>query len=159
MVIFDFNKQSVLDWVVVDDAVMGGRSSGYLDLSDHGHAVFHGEVSLENNGGFTSIRYRFDQKKIDGFEKISIKLRGDGKSYKFRIKEHINDRHSYMHIFSTTGDWQTIEIEMAEMMPWYRGRKLNMPAFSASLLAEVAFLIANKQEESFRLEIDTIVLE
>ena len=56
-IVFDFNTNSSLAaWKVVDDIVMGGRSNGKFEMSDDGHGVFHGAVSLENNGGFSSIR-------------------------------------------------------------------------------------------------------
>ena len=159
MKIFDFSKQSILDWTVVDDSVMGGRSSGHLDMSESGLAIFHGEVSLENNGGFTSIRYRFSEKHITDYHKICIRIKGDGKSYKVRIKEHVNDRYSFVHIMKTSTHWQTIEIPFNKMIPWYRGTKLDAPEFSGEQLSEVAFLIANKQTERFKLEIDKIVLK
>jgi NADH dehydrogenase [ubiquinone] 1 alpha subcomplex assembly factor 1 len=59
-VIFDFNKKSDLqDWIIVDDVVMGGRSSSTFKLDKDGLGVFEGNISLENNGGFSSLRYRF----------------------------------------------------------------------------------------------------
>ena len=45
---------------------MGGRSDGNFNLNKEGFAVFHGEVSLENNGGFSSLRYQFPEKDISG---------------------------------------------------------------------------------------------
>ena len=57
--IFDFNKNCALNkWIVINDDVMGGKSNGKLILNKTGNAVFKGEVSLENNGGFSSIRYK-----------------------------------------------------------------------------------------------------
>ena len=159
MVIFDFSKDSILDWTVVDDSVMGGRSSGHLDISESGLAVFHGEVSLENNGGFTSTRYRFQEKNVSDYQKICIRIKGDGKTYKFRIKEQLNHRYSFVYIFPTSGQWETVEIPFKNLMPWYRGTKLDAPEFPGKRLSEVAFLIANKQAENFKLEIDKIVLE
>lgn len=44
-------------WVIVDDVVMGGKSSGHFKI-DEGKGMFYGEISLENNGGFSSVRYR-----------------------------------------------------------------------------------------------------
>jgi hypothetical protein len=64
--IFDFDKNSsIKNWVIVDDVVMGGKSSGEFTLNKDGVAEFKGKVSLENNGGFSSVRYRFNAKKID----------------------------------------------------------------------------------------------
>ena len=43
------------DWVVLNDTVMGGRSSASVEYVDSTTRV-QGVVSLENNGGFASIR-------------------------------------------------------------------------------------------------------
>ena len=44
-----------LQWSVVNDTVMGGRSSAQMSKAEEGW-VFEGRVSLENNGGFASVR-------------------------------------------------------------------------------------------------------
>ena len=109
--IFDFNKNSdIKDWTVVDDVVMGGRSSGSFGLNENGHGIFQGFVSLENNGGFSSVRYQFEKKDVQTFTKIILKIKGDGKQYQFRIKANASNPYSYISTFSTTGDWQEVEI-------------------------------------------------
>lgn len=45
------------DWVVLNDTVMGGRSSANVESVDSA-TRFQGVVSRENNGGFASIRTR-----------------------------------------------------------------------------------------------------
>lgn len=160
MVIFDFEQNSDLsNWQVVDDVVMGGRSAGQCAINTEGNAVFRGQISLENNGGFSSLRYRFAEKKVDQYSKAVIRLKGDGNRYQFRIKSNQNDWHSYISYFQTTGDWQTIEIPLSEMYPTFRGRRLDQPNYPGESLAEVAFLIGNKKEQNFNLEIDWIGLE
>lgn len=160
MVIFDFSKNSDLrDWRVVDDTVMGGRSDGSFLLSSAGHAVFKGEVSLANNGGFSSVRYRFPTKKVEGFSTIKIRLKGDGKQYQFRVKSSQYDRHSYIYIFQTTGDWETIEVPLSEMVPKFRGRSLNLSNYPGQIMEEIAFLIGNKRAEAFSLVLERIVLD
>ena len=37
---------------------MGGRSKGQLSFTDSGTLQFTGKLSLENNGGFSSLRTR-----------------------------------------------------------------------------------------------------
>ena len=62
MTIFNFNKTSnINNWQVVDDVVMGGLSSGTFSINQQGNGIFKGAVSLENNGGFSSVRYRFNK--------------------------------------------------------------------------------------------------
>jgi len=160
MVIFDFDKESdISDLKIVNDAVMGGRSGSKFNLNEGGHGVFKGTVSLENNGGFASLRHRFTRKNIQGYEKVRIYLKGDGKRYQFRAKTNKEDQQAYISYFQTTGEWQTIEIMLSALEPTFRGRKLNMPNFPADELQEVGFMIGNKVNENFELVIDKITLE
>ena len=160
MVLFDFNKESDLsNWMVVDDVVMGGRSNGDFNINEAGHGVFQGKVSLENNGGFSSVRYNFNQKNVEGLSKMVIRLKGDGKAYQFRVKSSRYDRHSYIYTFQTTGEWEEIEVPLSEMKPGFRGMQLSIPNFPGKVMEEIAFLISNKKAETFILEIDKIIVE
>jgi NADH dehydrogenase [ubiquinone] 1 alpha subcomplex assembly factor 1 len=160
LTLFDFEKNTnIQDWRVVDDVVMGGRSSGSFSLNPEGYGVFEGRISLENNGGFSSVRYGFDKKQIKGYSKVVIRLKGDGKNYQFRIKEDSDTYYSYIAPFATSGEWQEIEIPLAEMYPSFRGRKLDLPNFSHGTIEELTFLIGNKKSEDFRLLIDTIEMK
>lgn len=157
--IFDFDKNThIQNWRIVDDVVMGGRSSGSFKLSPEGHGLFEGRVSLENNGGFSSVRYGFEKMKVDANSKIVIKLKGDGKPYQLRVKEDSSTRHSYVASFTTTGEWQEIAIPLADMYPAFRGRKLDLPNFPHRQIEKIVFLIGNGKNESFKLLIDKIEL-
>ena len=138
---------------------MGGMSRSTISINENGNAVFKGSISLENNGGFCSVRYNLEETPVTDFEKATFRIKGDGKRYQFRIKANRNDNHSYISYFETTGNWETIEIPLNEMYPVFRGRKLNMPNFSDNSIEEIAFLIGNKKEETFQLEIDKIELK
>ncbi len=86
LIIFDFNtKSKIQNWKIVDDRVMGGESLSTFTLSPEGNGIFKGHVSLENYGGFSSLRYRFDKLEVKKYSKIILKLKGDGKKYQFRI--------------------------------------------------------------------------
>ena len=159
-IIFDFNKNSsISNWVVVDDVVMGGRSTGNFKLNKDGNGVFYGNVSLDNNGGFSSLRHGFNKLNIEKFKTLVLKIRGDGKNYQFRIKHKSSDYASYITSFSSSGEWQEIEIPINSMYPSFRGRKLDEPNFSHESIEEITFLIANKKNEDFMLLIDKIELK
>ena len=159
-VIFDFNKKSnIEDWVIVVDGVMGGRSKGTFKLSKDGFGVFEGKISLENNGGFSSLRYKFPKIETKEYSKVVLKLKGDSKQYQFRVKTNSGDYYSYITTFSTSGKWQEIEIPLKDMYPGYRGRKLDQPNFSGDYIEEIMFLIGNKKEENFKLLLDNLELK
>ena len=160
-VIFDFNSNSnISNWQVVDDIVMGGMSSGNFEINMQGHGEFSGLVSLENNGGFSLLRYRFKEVKIEGFTNVIIRLKGDGSKFQFRVKDDAINYYAYIYPFSTkNNEWQNITIPLKKMIPAFRGRKLDMNNFSANKIEEIAFLIGNRIEQRFKLEIDEIYLE
>lgn len=157
-IIVQFNElTSSENWTIVDDVVMGGESFGAFKVVE-GIGTFEGEISLENNGGFSSVRYKFSPKEVQGYKIIRIQLHGDGKDYQFRIKSDSDDRFFYIYPFSTTGEWEEIEIPLHEMYPSFRGKKLDQPNFSHPSFEELAFLIGNKQKERFKLQIKKIEL-
>lgn len=158
--IYDFSEgNNMSDWYVVDDVVMGGRSEGDITINEENHLVFHGNVSLDNNGGFSSVRFQSERLPSHEYTKFKINLKGDGKMYQFRVRSRLNENHSYVLSFNTTGDWQIIDIPFKDMFPSWRGMKLDMPNYPGEEAEEFSFLIANKKNESFRLEIDRIWME
>lgn len=158
--IFDFQKSSdITGWRIVNDGVMGGLSSGIFMLNSEGHAVFKGIVSLENYGGFTSVRYSLNSLSVEDKKTVVLRVKGDGKNYQFRVKAKSDEYFSYITTFATSGKWEEIEIPLNELYPSYRGRKLNTPNFSNNYIDELTILIANKRNESFALEIDEITLK
>lgn len=160
MTIFDFNTNSTItNWRIVDDVVMGGRSNGNFKLNSTNYGEFSGTVSLENNGGFSMVQHTFETKQINAFTKVILKLKGDGKTYQFRVKTNTNDRHSYTTLFNTSGDRETIEIPFNQLEPAFRGRKLDMGSYPGNQMEMIAFLIGNKKAEAFKLEIESIKLK
>ncbi len=158
--IFDFNEGSNFkDWIVIDDVVMGGKSSGSFEIDENGNGVFKGDISLENNGGFSSVRHNVGKVVATPNASICLVIKGDGKEYQFRIKENTDDYYSFIYSFTTNNQWQEIEIPLKDMYPSFRGKKLNQPNFSGNHFEQITFLIANKKNEQFKLTIDKIFLK
>ncbi len=159
-VVFDFKSDSNFNkWKVVDDTVMGGRSKGNLILNEQNNGVFFGTVSTENYGGFSSIRYTGMPVSTKSKTHVLLRVKGDKKNYQFRIKNENNLRYSYITEFKTSGEWETIKLFLGDFYPSFRGRKLDKPNFNHSEIEEIAFLIGNKKNESFKLIIESITLE
>lgn len=158
--LFNFEKQSnTKNWLVVNDDVMGGRSKASLETTQMGTAVFKGTVSLENNGGFSSIRCSTGEVNTQNHKHLMLRVKGDGKKYQVRIRENQNDYYSFIAYFTTNGEWENIKIPLAEMYPSFRGRKLDMPNYQGTTMVELTFLIGNKKAESFELELQKAYLQ
>ena len=85
--LFDFSdsdSKNNSNWNAVNDVVMGGVSQSGFRLTDT-QGIFSGRVSTENNGGFASVRTENFEPPLDlsDYEGIELKLKGDGKRYKF----------------------------------------------------------------------------
>ena len=90
---------------------------------------------------------------------ILLRVKGDGKQYEFRIKAKTSQNASYVHPFNTTGEWQLIQLPLAQFYPQFFGRILDSPNFNFQTIEQLSFLIANKREEDFELLIDFIGVE
>ncbi len=148
--VYDFNSNSELsDWYVVNDGVMGGLSRGSLEINKVGNAVFSGKVSLENNGGFTSIRYPFTTRNIEGYPYLVLRVKGDGKRYQVRVKPDTSLYYSFVAYMDTKGTWETIKIPLRQMYPVFRGFRLDLPNYEGNELGEVGILIGTSVLRSF----------
>jgi len=155
-ILFDFQTATnTAAWQVVNDDVMGGASTSSIRLTN-GAAVFQGEVSLENNGGFASVRTmpaRFD---LDDASEFLLRLRGDGRRYKFTVRTEAGfDTPIYQCAFTTKrGEWEEHRLPFKDFVPTFRGRVLtNAPPLDPAGIVSVGFLISDKQEGPFKLEV------
>lgn len=149
-------KQMNEDWYEVNDDVMGGISQSRADMKDDGALLFDGVVSFENNGGFASIRRTAEPLELEGTSGIRLRIKGDGKSYQFRVRTSQQfDGVAYKHDFATVmGDWSEVELKWEDFIATFRGRGVpGAQKLNASMIEQVGFLIADKQEGVFSLEI------
>ncbi len=147
-------------WRTVVDGVMGGRSSGRVRQTDSGNLLFTGNLSLENNGGFSQIRTAISDSAFAGAEGIEIRIRGDGRVYNFDVRAS-NARMmagAFQQEFQTLeGQWLTIKIPFDEFRLYSFGRLVaNAVALDPVRIESVGVTLSDKVEGKFRLEISTI---
>ena len=154
----NFDSNNLLNWNIVNDSVMGGRSQATLKLINNTYANFKGYLSLQNNGGFSSIRAYYPP-DLTNIKSIVLKVRGDGRKYNFRIRGNTGNWASYTHSFDTVeGEWNEIELKIDDFYPVYRGYTLkNMPQLSEVIIKEIGIMLSDKIEGSFSIEIDWIM--
>ena len=154
----NFDSNNLLNWNIVNDSVMGGRSQATLKLINNTYANFKGYLSLQNNGGFSSIRAYYPP-DLTNVKSIVLKVRGDGRKYNFRIRGNTGNWASYTHSFDTVeGEWNEIELKIDDFYPVYRGYTLkNMPQLSEVIIKEIGIMLSDKIEGSFSIDIDWIM--
>ena len=160
LLIFDFmNSEKREHWRIINDGVMGGLSKSEIIFSNSNTAIFKGIISLENNGGFASVRTKPLSYDLDGYNGILLRVKGDGKKYQFRLRTNANfDGVSYRYQFETDiNSWIIIKIPFHKCLPVFRGRILkNVKPILPADIQQIGFLISNKKAEKFQLEIDWI---
>jgi hypothetical protein len=158
-VLFDFTTATNLPaWQIVNDDVMGGVSTSQFQVHAT-NAAFSGAVSLENNGGFASVRSSPVQQNLDGLAAFVIHVRGDGRRYKFTVRTEAGfDTPIYQCAFATKrGEWEDHRLPFKEFIPTFRGRVLtNVPPLNPAKISSVGFIIADGQAGPFQLEIKSI---
>ena len=142
------------NWNIVNDDVMGGISTSYLSVSDGKSLIFNGNLSLENNGGFASSRLRLSKKSLIGVKSFSMKIKGDGNSYKLRLSQD-NRRASYSANFKSINDeWIEVNIPIEDFIATWRGYTYSdYPSIDSERINSLGLQISDKQEGEFKLEI------
>jgi NADH dehydrogenase [ubiquinone] 1 alpha subcomplex assembly factor 1 len=162
-VLFDFAGESAArQWQAVNDGVMGGRSDGKFRIDDRGIMQFYGTLSLENNGGFASVRSRGRPLDLQLQDTLVARLRGDGRRYTFNL--YVPSRRtafSYRVEFPTKKDeWIEVRVPLEDFVATSFGRTLNGAGpVDARKVNSIGFLLGDKKPGSFQLEIDWIRTE
>lgn len=162
--LFEFKTAEELRyWRIINDGVMGGLSEGMIRWNETENTlIWAGKVSLENNGGFASIRANAYGFKTAAFRQIVLRVRGDGNTYKFRMRHSENfDGIAYSLDFDTKKkEWMEITLPVTDFEPTFRGRIYpEYGKIKTENLQQIGFLIAGKQEGDFSLEVDWIRYE
>lgn len=142
-------------WRAINDAVMGGVSRGGLRV-EGGIGIFSGETSLENNGGFASVRRdpeAFDLSEHPGLE---LYVRGHGRRYQLRLyTDQLSQGAAYRALLQPeAGEWQRVALPWHEFEAVFRGRRLeDAPPLDPAAIRQVGVLIADRRPGPFRLEV------
>lgn len=146
--------QNLVRWQVVNDTVMGGRSeSGFV--VENGELQFSGQLNT-NGGGFASLRSNRQDWNLTEFSVVRLKVRGDGRTYRFRLYVD-GDRASYQHDFETVaGQWRVVELSMDGFYASWRGRRLNRPPLVGSDVVGMGLILADGIDGSFDLTLGWI---
>jgi len=158
-ILFSFDKpDSAQPWQTVNDGVMGGRSDGRFKINDDKNMEFFGTLSLENNGGFASVRARGGNLTFQKDDVIVVRVKGDGREYKFNVYDQPNlNGFSYRQSFKTKkNEWIEVELPVRNFVATWRGRVFPNQKLDPSNVAGLGFLLGDKKAGPFKLEVEWI---
>lgn len=119
--------------------------------------LFSGDLSLENNGGFSSIRQQVEM-DLSEYQGIRVKVRGDGRVYQLRLESDARFRDRWAVSFSgdipTEPDqWVEVEVPFDTLRQSWRGRELSEYRFNPAAIQRIGVILADKKPGNFKVEV------
>jgi len=158
--LLDFaGPDTVQKWQAVNDGVMGGVSDGRFKITPDKTMEFSGRLSLENNGGFASVRTKPANFNIHAGDTLVVRVKGDGREYVLNI--YTKSRRmafSYRTALPTTKDeWTEVSVPLEDFIPTSFGNRVQgMRPVEPDQINSLGFMLSDKKPGPFRLEVDWV---
>lgn len=121
---------------------------------------FQGQLSLENNGGFTTARSGDVDLNLSNDLGLLLMVKGDGRTYEARLDSDAKFRGNAVsfagEIPTTKGKWQQVKIPFSAFKGSFRGTDLPDAVLNPAAIERVWILLGDKKQGSFDLEVDWI---
>jgi monofunctional biosynthetic peptidoglycan transglycosylase len=161
--LFNFTgADAAKEWQTVNDGVMGGVSEGKFKITDKKTMEFFGTLSLENNGGFASVRTKAKRLGLEKGDALVAKVKGDGREYSLNL--YLNKplvAYSYRATLPTKKDeWIEVRIPLDKTEATWFGRVLKEAGpVDPKEINAVGFMLGDKKAGPFKMEIEWIKVE
>ena len=162
-VLFDFTgADAAKQWQAVNDGVMGGVSEGKFKITDAKILEFFGNLSLENNGGFASVRTKAKKLGLEKGDTLVVKVRGDGREYTLNLYvPRTLIAFSYRATVQTKKDeWIEVKLPLDKFEATSFGRPMrDAGPVDPKEVNALGFLLGDKKAGPFKLEVEWIKAE
>lgn len=161
--LFDFtDTNAAKEWQNVNDGVMGGVSEGKFRITDKKTLEFFGALSLENNGGFASVRTKGKMLGLKKGDTLVAKVRGDGRKYSLNLylkKPQI--AFSYRATVQTSKDeWTEVKIPLDKFEATSFGRVVkDAGPVKPDDVNALGFVLSDQRAGPFKMEIESIKVD
>ncbi len=158
--LLDFTGPAAAEkWQAVNDGVMGGVSDGRFRITEDKTLEFFGTLSLENNGGFASVRTKPTDLGIEAGDAVVVRLKGDGREYVLNV--YTTSRRmafSYRAPLPTTKDeWTEVTIPLADFIPTAFGRRVpGLGPVQPDQINGLGFMLSDKKPGEFRMQVEWV---
>ncbi|MBT3173500.1 MAG: hypothetical protein HN336_01540 [Lentimicrobiaceae bacterium] len=158
--VIDFGKSKQGNkWLVVNDGVMGGLSNSTANISNN-YMNFEGTISLQNNGGFASVRSFKSNINLSDFTIMKVRYRSRGQKVSVRLLK--NDAY-YLPYFKTALEttswvWKTTLIPLKNFKEYQLNRQTekNLNSSDFNDIIRIGLIVSNKKQGNFEIDIDYI---
>ncbi len=161
--LFDFTgADPAKEWQNVNDGVMGGVSEGKFKIREKKTLEFVGTLSLENNGGFASVRTKAKKLGLEKGDTVVAKVRGDGREYLLNL--YLNKpliAFSYRATVQTKKDeWIEVKVPLDKFEATSFGRVVkDAGPVKPEEVNSLGFMLSDKKAGPFKMEIESIKVE
>lgn len=159
-VLFEFTEaDAAKEWQTVNDGVMGGVSEGKFKITEAKTLEFFGNLSLENNGGFASVRTKARQLGLEIGDTLVARVRGDAREYSLNLYV---DRPLVAFSYRATvptkrGEWIEVKVPLNKFEATSFGRPVpDAGPVNPAEVNAVGFLLGDKKAGPFKLELEWI---
>jgi len=158
--LLDFaGPEAAAQWQAVNDGVMGGVSDGRFKITKEKTLEFFGPLSLENNGGFTSVRTKPTELDIKAGDALVARVKGDGREYVLNI--YTKSRRmafSYRAPLPTAKDeWREVAIPLADFIPTAFGSRVQgMGPVDPTQINGLGFMLSDKKPGKFAMQVEWV---
>ncbi len=131
-------------------------------ISDDGVLTFSGELSLENNGGFSSIRSADLNLDLSAAEGLALRVKGDGRTYEVHLTTPARWKGrgiTFAGMLPTEdGQWTEVKIPFTQFAGDFRGQRIKDENinFDPATVRGITLELVDKKAGPFELQVDWI---
>jgi monofunctional biosynthetic peptidoglycan transglycosylase len=162
IVLFDFTLPvAATEWLTVNDGVMGGVTDGQFGITDLKTLAFFGTLSLENNGGFASVRTRPKNLGLRPGDALRVRVRGDRRQYSLNLyvpRPQIAFSHRAT-VTTTNEEWVEVTLPLDTFDATSFGRPVrDAGPVDPKEVNALGFMVSDKIAGPFKLEVEWIMV-
>jgi len=165
-----FGQSSIIDfgnsaeknqeWKLLSDNVMGGVTKSKIEYTNNS-VLLTGNISLDNYGGFSSIKTNYKNIDLSNFNGIKIKFKSANQKFAFTLEDNQNwMQPNFKREFSPKKDntWEEVIIYFKDFQEVVIGKPTGNRMKSKSLenIVRMGIMTYEKKEGPFSLEVDYI---
>lgn len=158
---FGAGPTSTNDWVSISDNVMGGVTRSKLSYTDTS-MVLAGTISLENYGGFASVKTRFGAFDLSKYSGVRIRYRATNQTYAITLEDSRNwTQPNYKGALmpASSNTWHVQTISFRDFKEYQIGEPTgnSLDPSSLSRIVRLGIITTEKKAGPFSLEVAEIV--